>query len=56
MNKSYKKSKIAYLFFLGFMLGIAAYDQFKPRQEHVQIVLENKPQALYSTALIAKSN
>lgn len=56
MNKSYKKSKVAYLFFLVIMLGIATYDQFKPRQEQVQIVLENKPQALFPTELIAKSN
>ncbi len=54
--KSYKKSKVAYLFFLISMLGIATYDQFRPRQEQVQIVLENKPQELFSTEMIAKSN
>jgi len=54
--KSYKKSKKAYLFFLLITLGVATYDQLRPRPEHVQIVLENEPKGEFFLDFIAKSN
>lgn len=51
--KTYKKSKIAYLFFLIIMMSIAAYDQLMPQQEQVQIVLKNQPQSYFSSEMIA---
>ncbi len=53
--KAYKKSKVAYLFFLIIMLGIATYDQLRPRQEQVQIVLKHQPQAMQYKEMIAKN-
>ncbi len=54
--KSYKKSKVAYLFFLILTLGIAIYDQLQPRPEQVQIVLENDPQIRFHSEMIATTN
>lgn len=51
--KTYKKSKIAYLSFLIIMMSIAAYDQLRPQQKQVQIVLKNQSQDSFSFKMIA---